>query len=257
MGIKIDWNEDKSKAIIAAEDLEALQNNFDKGYAKGTEKGRKEATAELLKQLEPLKLDPENLAASLDAHLKEIKKLREEYVPPDKIKDSDAVKNLLAQVEALKKELADKSAAHEKLSTDFGKFKEETLIDRELIMLANNEAHKAINPRQAMMLFKADYKVEIGEGNKLLIKNSNGTPMFNQKGEEMAITEVFAKFSGENGHLFAAKGSSGGSGGGSGPGGTVPAVKYADLKTDADKAAFVEKHGLEAYQKMLIGSNSK
>jgi len=256
MGINIEWNEDKSKATIAAEDLATLQGNFDKGYAKGTEKGRKEAASEFLKQLEPLKLDPENLAGSIEAHLKEVKKLREEYIPPDKIKESEAVKNLTAQVEALKKELHDKSSAHETLDKDYRRFKEETLIDRELLMLANNDNHKAINPRQAMMLFKADYQVEIGEGNKLLIKNSNGTPMFNQKGDEMGIGEVFAKFSGENGHLFAARGSSGGSGGSGSPNGAPPAIKFTDLKNDADKAAFVEKHGLEAYQK-LVTSNSK
>jgi hypothetical protein len=244
--MEIQWNDDHTLATISKDDLEILQGNFNKGYAKGTEKGRKEVAA----LLEPLGIDPENVEEGLKAHRQKIKEL-EEGKTKSKITETEAVKQLNEKIESLQEQFSKKSAAYDDLQKEGNRFKDEMLIERELLSLAGNETHQAVNPKQAMLLFRQDYGVEIGEDNKLVIKNGNGNTMFNEHGDELTLPEIFKKFSADNGHLFKAGGSRGGSGGGPGDGKGPAGVKYSDLKGDAEKTKYVQDHGLDAYNKLV------
>lgn len=245
--MEIQWNDDHTLATIGKDDLETLQGNFNKGYAKGTEKGRKEVAA----LLEPLGIDPEDIENGIKTHRQKIKELEEGSIPKSKITETEAVKQLNEKIESLQEQLSQKSAAYNDLQQQSNQFKDEMLIERDLLALAGNDAHQAVNPKQAMLLFRQDYGIEIGENNKVVIKNGNGNVMFNEHGDEITLGDAFKKFSADNGHLFKAGGSRGGSGGGPGDGKPPAGVKYSDLKSDSDKTKYVQEHGLDAYNKLV------
>ena len=88
MGIQIEWSEDKTKATISKEDLEKLQANFDKGYGKGIEQGKKE----VLKHLSFLDVNEENFAEKIGKMKQTLTDLQNGKIPEDikaKLKDTD------------------------------------------------------------------------------------------------------------------------------------------------------------------------
>lgn len=246
MGINPKWNDEKTEVTLSKEDWESLQENlngnFNKGYAKGTETGRKE----VLGKFDFLELDPEDLDGGIAKIRKNLVDAKEGKIPDEilskKISESDVVKQLQAQ-------LSKKDEILQSKERDFDSFKRQTLIDQQLLNLGAAKDHEAVNPKQAAMLFASNYQIDVTDGNKLIIKNENGTPMFDEKGDEMPLGTVYAKFARENKHLFKAA-SSGGSGGG-GNGGIPDGVSLDDFKSQEQKTAFIKQHGVEAYQKLV------
>lgn len=240
MSIKIEWNEDKTKATISKDYLETLQGNFDKGFGKGKESGRKEGREEVLSAVKPLGITEENLETAPKTIAEDLTKFRSGKIDPKILEESDVVKNLKEQLEK-------KDAHAKKLEESYNSFRQSQLIDSKIKDLAAE--NKAVDISDVLTSFKQNYSIELGKDDNIVIKNEKGTPLFNDKGDELTLSDVFKQFSAKKPHLFQAGGQNGGSGGG---GGTPPSnVKFADLKTDADKAKYVEQHGLEAYQKLV------
>lgn len=251
--MNIKWNEDKTQATLTKADLEALQansqNNFDKGYGKGAESGRKE----MLQNFAPLGINGDDLDGSISKIKETLEKFEKGQIPPEKLQESDVVKNLTSKLEDLKQQLEQKNGAYQTLESNFDTFKEETLVDSALSALASK--HKALPEmdKKVAALFKMDYSIEVGDGNKLIIKQPNGNRLFDESGSEAGLDYAFSQFAAANKPFFSANGQSGGSGGN---GNGVPSgISRKDLKTPESKAAFVAEHGFEAYQKMVVADN--
>lgn len=239
MGIQIEWSEDKTKATISKEDLEKLQANFDKGYGKGIEQGKKE----VLKHLSFLDVNEENFAEKIGKMKQTLTDLQNGKIPEDikaKLKDMDLVKDLQQKLE-------EKQKALEKVQNEFVSFKKRSLIDGKLLELAQKS--NAIDPNDVAALFKQNYIVELTDDEKIVVKNQNGNVMFTETGDEMGLEHVFEKFSKEKAHLFKATDRGGSGGGGAG----IPAgVTLKDLKADENKLhQFIQTHGMEAYKKLV------
>lgn len=230
MSINIKWNDDKTEATISKADLETLQNNFNNGFGKGNESGKKEGRAEVLKAFDFLTIDPDNIEQSIAPIKQQLLDIQAGKFPEElmkKVKDLDLVKDL--QIKLQKKEEA-LAASESKL----GSLKTSYLIDGKLLELGGSDKHKAVDARAAAQLFKSDYKIEIGEGDKVIIKNSNGNALFNDKGDELSLDDVFAKFSTERPYLFSANGT-GGSGGGENNGGGGKTMKKSQFDSLSPK----------------------
>lgn len=203
--INVKWNEDKTEATLSSADFENLQGNFDKGYKKGIETGQKK-TLELFSFLE---LDPNNLEAGIEPLKKQLLDIKAGKFPDElmkKIKDTDIVKDLQTKLE-------EKITKYQELETSFTTFKKSQLIDSKLLELG--AASKAIDAKVAAQVFKNDYQVDLGDGDKIIIKNANGNVLFNEKGDELQLQDVFQKFTESRSYLFegANRGGSGGGGG--------------------------------------------
>lgn len=239
------WNEDKTEVTLTKaeyEDIDAKSKSateqFNKGYGKGAESEREK----LNKILEPLGIDTKDIDGSLKSKFKLLTDIEAGKYPKeitDKFKETEVFKDLQSK-------LTQKANAFTDLEKKHNDFVKKTLIDSKLIALATES--KAINPEMVTAAFKLQHGIEIGENNNLIIKNENGTPIFNDKGEEMKIDDVFKTFSDKNKYLFEANGAGGSGGGGDGP---PVGVKLADLKTDKQKSDYIQKHGLENYQKLV------
>lgn len=249
--MKIKWNDTNTEATISKEDLESLQNasksateQFNAGFEKGKAKGNKD----ILKHFDFLELDEEDIAGSVKGMRKLMTDLKEGRFPDEllkKIKDTDIVKDLQSKLE---------NALSEKnnLKQEYDVFKRQSLIDSQIKNLASRpDATEAFNSDQVSKLFLSDFKIEIDDKNNIVVQSLNGAPVFGQDGKELGMEAVFNTWAEKNPHLF--KGNkTGGSGGGPG---TLPAgVSYKDLKTDDQKAEYVGKYGLEAFQKLVQNS---
>ncbi len=220
MGIEIKWSEDGKFATISKEDLEKLQKNFNNGYAKGQESGRKE----IMKLFSFLELDEENFEKGIGEIKQKLIDLKNGKLPKeitDKLKTSEDV------IKDLQTKLEEKTNAFDALKQNFDSFKRNTLIDSKLTELAQKA--KAIDAREAANLFKLNYQIEIGQDDKLIVKNQNGNVMFTETGDELGLYQVFERFSKEKSYLFQAEGSGGSGGGDGGPG---QGLKVSEMKQE-------------------------
>ena len=243
--MKIEWNEDKTKATISKEDLETLQSAPTEQFNAGFEKGKGKGAKDVLKHFDFLELDENDLAGSVKAMRKTMEDLKAGKFPDElmkKVKDLDIVKDLQSKLETA---ISDKN----NLSQDFEGYKRNVLIDGQIKSLATRpDATDAINADQVSRLFLADYKIEIEKENQISVQNLNGVPVLGQDGKPLGMEAVFNTWADKNPHLF--KGNAqGGSGGGNN--GLPGSTSYKDLKTDEQKAEFVGKHGAEAFQKLV------
>jgi len=224
MGIEIKWSEDGKLATITKEDLEKLQKNFNNGYSKGQESGKKE----IIKLFSFLELDEDKFESEISGIKQKLIDLKNGKLPKeitDKLKTSEDV------LKDLQTKLTEKTNAFDALQSDFDSYKRDTLIDGKLMELAQKS--NAIDAREAANLFKINYNIEIGQDDKLIIKNLNGNTLFTESGDELSIDQVFEKFNKDKTYLFKAK-DSGGSGGGEGAPGQP--AKIRDMKPeDFDK----------------------
>lgn len=247
MKIDIIKTNDDGTVVIKKEQLESAQTEFSSlqtkateqfnlGYAKGAEKSETEGVKNLLSKLDFLDLDKSNLDQSLADAKKKVNDLK-----AGTAQSGDLVKELQNKLEKA-------TTANEKLQTDFSTYKKSTKIDDTLKTLAAQ--HVAVNPAQIPILFKSEFQVDLDNNDNVVVKNSQGIPILDDKGQNKTIQDIFeASFKTGNPHLFKAS-DKGGSGGG---GQNIPAdVSYKDIKgDDAKKAQYIHEHGLEAYQKLV------
>jgi len=240
------WNEDKTEVTLTKAEFDEQEtkgkgaaDQFNKGYGKGAESGREE----ILKKIEPFGIDIKNLEGSLKAKMQLVTDIESGKYPKeftDKFKETEVFKDLQTKLQNTSTQL-------ETTKTDFANFQKSTLIDSRLKALATDS--KAVNADVVANLVKMEYGIEIGENNKITIKNAAGTPMFNDKGEELALEDVFKTFSEKNKYLFEANGS-GGSGGGGGS--DFSGVTLKDLQKDSEKRSkFIKEHGEKAYMELV------
>lgn len=219
MGIEIKWSEDGKFGTISKEDITKLQGNFDKGFGAGKESGKKE----IMKLFSFLELDEDNFAEGINKIKQKLTDIQNGKLPEDmmkKIKDLDLVKEL-------QEKLDKKTQAYEKLESDFSGYKKSMLIDNKLAELAQGK--KAVNAKEAALLFKNSYSIDLGEDDKIILKNTNGNAIFDSEGNELGLEKVFENFAREKSYLFEAN-SSGGSGGGGGEPGNPR--KIANMKDE-------------------------
>lgn len=243
MSVSIEWNEDKTKATISKEDLEKLQGSFDKGFAKGKEN----ALNDLLKHFDFLNIDSADLSGSAAKLKKQFealddpKKMAE--MMKDKIKDLDIVKDLQTKLEAQSKKF-------DSLKGEYDGYQRKILIDQALQTLATTQTDnrkKAINPVTAIAAFRGLYQVDVKNGQAVIL-TPEGNPMFDGVGKEVSVAQVFDQFAGAHPYLFEGSATTG-SGGQSPKDSAVRS--YKDLKTDAAKAEYIQKHGRKAYQDLV------
>lgn len=243
--MKIEWNEDKTKATISKEDLESLQESPKEQFNAGFAKGKTQGSKDILKHFDFLELDENDLAGSVKSMRKTMEDLKAGKFPEElmkKVKDLDIVKDLQTKLESA---LSEK----DKLNQDYEGYKRNVLIDGQIKSLATRpDSTNAINADQVARLFLADFKIDLEKDNQISVQNLNGVPVLGQDGKPLGMEAVFTSWADKNPHLFQGN-KNGGSGGG--PGGPPANTSYNDLKTDEQKAEFVGKHGLEAYQKMV------
>lgn len=242
--MKIEWNDDKSKATISAEDLDKLQGLFQKGYGEGQEKGKKD----VLSKLKSLGIEGDDW----DAKLTDIAKTLND-VAAGKLVSAEAIKDTDGKLKTLQDQLEKKSAAYETLEETHQEFREEQLVNGALRELAikNGVLEGAIE--DSISSFKRDYQIKIGDDNKLEVTNKQGQQLFDtSKGEPLALDGIYGQFAEAKPWLF--KGNGNGGSGSNTP--DASGVSLKDLKTDEDKAKYIDDHGLEAYQKLVVGNTA-
>lgn len=241
----MEWNEDKTKVTLTKDEFEdqekkikSATDKFNDGYGKGSDAGRKE----VYKILEPLGIDVTNLEGSLKSKFQLLTDIESGKYPKeitDKFKETEVFKDLQTK-------LATKTTAHENLEKEFNSFRQKTLIDNKILALARDS--KALNAEDVNHLFKMNYQVEVGDNEKITIKK-DGTPMFNDKGDEMKLDDVFKIFATARPQLFEGNGSGGSGGGG---GGDFAGVTYKDLQNDSEKKMkFIKEKGQAEFQKLV------
>lgn len=242
--MNIKWNEDKTEATISKADLESLQSapteNFNKGFGKGKEEGQKT----ILKKFEFLEIDADNV----DDKIKEIKTVLTNHkdgklISADKVSDKDGV------IGELQTKLDKKDNALKDMEKQHTEFRKKTLIDSRLIALGASKDHKAVNPEQTAQIFKMSYLIDLDKNDSIVLKNLNGSPIMDEKANDLPLENVYAMFAKNNLHLFEAT-QGGGSGGGDGSH-LPPGASLKDLKSDEQKAAFIKEHGFEEYKKLV------
>lgn len=207
--MNIEWNEDKTKGTLSAEDIKKLESNFNNGYGKGQETGKKD----IIKLFSFLEIDESNFESSIELIKQKLVDLKEGKLPKeitDKIKGSEDV------IKDLETKLAEKTGAFTSLQTSADAFKRSHLIDGRLIELGRRKETEAIDAQDAAILFKRQYSVELGETGNLVLKSPEGNAIFTEAGDPLTIEQAFTKFAETKKALFKAAGNGGSGGGGEG-----------------------------------------
>lgn len=231
--MNIEWSEDGKKGTLSKEDIKKLEGNFNNGYGKGQEAGKKE----IIKLFSFLDIDESNFESSIGSIKQKLIDLKEGKLPKeitDKIKGSEDV------IKDLEKKLEEKSNAFAALQASHDTFKRSHLIDGKLIELGRRKETEAIDAQDAAILFKRQYNVELGEAGNLILKTPEGNAIFTESGDPLTIEQAYTKFAESKKPLFKAA-SNGGSGGGGGEGGANKSISEADFneKSPKERAALM------------------
>lgn len=181
-------------------------------------------------------------------------------------KSPDEIEQLLAAQAKLEEEKAEKAGEWNKLRAQMNEKHEaalkaeaekasrmRTTLERYLVDAAATSAIAAAKGVPELLLPHVQRHVKVVEedGDYVArVVDAKGDPRVNSKGEHMTISELVAEMRQSEvfGRAFEASGNTGsGKQPGNGAGG-AGATKKSDLKTEKDRAAFVEKHGLDAYR---------
>lgn len=231
MNVTIEERDGKKVAVMSEADYNSLKDNFNKGYGKGTAAGRKEALA----AFSDLEVDAgdfvetgktDTLKASLGGIKDTLKKVADgKLVEAGKVGDKDGV------IKDLQEKLQQKSAAFEKLEQASKDYKRSTLIDGKLKDLATGK--KAFDADGEVTIFKTRFQLDVDENNNVTVKDNNGQPVFNEKGDAAGLETAFENFFESRKAYYEGSQSSGsGDKGGAGGGGK----SYLDMpKEDFEK----------------------
>lgn len=232
--MNIEWNEDKTKGTLSAEDIKKLEGNFNNGYGKGMEVGKKE----IISKLSFLDVDENNFETSINGMKAKLLELKEGKLPKeitDKIKGSEDV------IRDLEKKLEEKTNAFSALQKNSEEFRRSQLIDGKLLELGRRKETEAIDPQDAAILFKLHYNVDIAEDDNLVLRDKSGNAIFTEAGDPLSIDQAYAKFAESKKPLFKAPSNGGSGGGGEGGGGdkTISKAEF-DAKQPKERAAIME-----------------
>jgi signal recognition particle GTPase len=215
---------------ITKEDLEKAVNE---GIEKAT-KGLKEKNDELLGEIKKLKTDNKDLKEKYDATEDEKKRAEEEAA--NKSGDVEKIKKTLEEKHAKELTKKDEQIAANKKRLD------QLLIDGGL----SEELAKAnVAPQYqdaVKALIKSGHKAEIAEDGDAVIAKINGK----------TIKEFISEWSqsDQGKHYVAAPANGGAGAGGSGGGVKDPIAQSRSKMNQVDKAAYIDKHGLESFNKL-------
>lgn len=181
-------------------------------------------------------------------------------------KSPDEIEQLLAAQAKLEEEKAEKAGEWNKLRAQMNEKHEaalkakadeaskmRTTLERYLVDAAATSAIAAAKGVPELLLPHVQRHVKVVEedGDYVArVVDAKGDPRVNSKGEHMTISELVAEMRQSEvfGRAFEGSGNTGsGKQPGNGAGG-AGATKKSDLKTEKDRAAFVEKHGLDVYK---------
>lgn len=187
--------------------------------------------------------------------------------------EPDAVKQLLEDANRAREEAAKKSGQYEKIleekearwKADLTKTSEkltrmETVLDKTLRESTSKAALAEAGGSVRLLLphvqgRTALEQTEEGEY-RVVVLDDSGKRRFNAAGEPMTVAELVAEMKEDPEFMgaFAGRGASGGGTPGTGGrhGGQGRVRTKADLKTPAEKSAYIAEHGLEAFTKLPV-----
>lgn len=180
--------------------------------------------------------------------------------------DAHRWQELLDAEEARERQAAEKKGEWEKLRDKLQEKHEKQLADKDGVihslerqledLLVDNVARDAITKAEAsvtLLLPHVKQRTKVIEENgkkRPIVIDSKGERRLNDAGADMTIEELVVEL-GEDTDFAMAFAPSGATGGGasgrSGAGGATSVRSRADLATEADKAAFITKHGVDAF----------
>ena len=177
-------------------------------------------------------------------------------------KDQEDKLRTAGQWDALKAQMNDKHAKELKAKDDLLASRETELnnmkrsLERHLSEAQATAAiakHKGV-PTLLLPHVLKHVKVEEQDGNySIKVVDDKGDPKVDAKGNPLSVEEFVGELRSNEvfSRAFDGNGQSGGGSPPGGDGGNVPRnAKKSDFKTERERAAFVDAHGLEAYQKL-------
>jgi len=211
--------------------------------------------------------DTSGLRSALEKERKAARELEKKVKRWESLGKSDEeIQSLLTAAEQAEQEKATKAGEWDKLRAQMNEKHEaalkakadeaskmRTTLERYLVDAAATSAIAAAKGVPELLLPHVQQHVKVVEedGDYIArVVDQRGDPRVNAKGEHMTISELVAEMRQSEvfGRAFEASGNTGiGKQPGNGAGG-AGATKKSDLKTEKDRAAFVEKHGLDAYK---------
>jgi len=178
-------------------------------------------------------------------------------------KTPDEIKELLAAQEQAELAKAEKAGEWEKLRAQMNekhdaalKAKDETIsamrarLNAELVDAKAVSAIAAAKGVPELLLPHVQRHVKVDDEFNVHVVDAKGDPRVNEKGEPLSIADLISEMKASEvfGRAFEGSGQSGsGKQPGNGAGG-AGVTKKSDFKTEKDRAAFVEKHGFDAYK---------
>jgi hypothetical protein len=224
-------DEFRNTNINLAKERDKLKLDFEE-FKKGFGELTPEQVAEMKKQLEGIKdkkiLDDEGIEALLEKRLSGMKLEHE------------------GQLKALNKRIGELS---EQADTWSGKYRK-TVIDRAI----SDAAIKAgVRPSAIVdVVLRGQSMWTLNEQGKPVAKDQNGEILYGKDGSTpLSPLEWMDSLKGDAPHFFEPSGGGGAAGNnGAGGPGKIKVRSKADLKTAADKSAFIQDHGLKAFEEL-------
>lgn len=215
----------------------------------------------LMKQNEELVRDINSLKEAYGIEPDEVKKLQStlDSYKDKKVLDDEGIEALLEKrLAGVKADAASEKKVLERRIDELSKDREHwaskyqrTVIERELRDAA---LQSGVRPSALTdVVLRGSGMWSLNDDGRIVAKDSTGDLMYGADGVTLLSPKEWMESSlRENAPHFFELSGGGGANGGSGPGGSNRTnVRYkSDLKTAADKAAFIGKHGLDAWQKL-------
>lgn len=188
---------------ISEDDYNDLQKQFDRGYKKGNQNGRRDA----LKLFDFLELEADEFVSegntakigeAVKALTQPLNDLKNGKLPEDIAKKLNDKEGVIAD---LQKKLQEKDRAITETENRYNGFREKTLKENKLRDLALTS--KAVDADDVISSFYRNYDVKIAENDQLIIRKLDGTPVTDGRGNELDLAQVFDQFKSSKTHLFA------------------------------------------------------
>lgn len=241
-----DFYEERDGAWVLDHDIDipnvsSIRNDL------STERRRRQELESKIQKWESLGKSDEEIAALIEKH----KKLEE-----DDLESKGKWDQLKAQL--VETHNAEKNRLQKKIDDLTKTVDERDSAIREMLLDSNATAAIAEHdgdPELLMPFVRKRMRVVEAEGRrKIEVLGEDGNVKMNGKGEPISVSDLIAEMRGNErfGKLFKGSGASGGGtppgGGGGSGGGSHQFKRRSELKTEKERAAFIDAHGLDAYK---------
>lgn len=214
----------------------------------------------LMKEKEQLRHELENVKDEYGLPPEEVKKLREtlDSYKDKKVLDDEGIEALLEKrLAQLKADNSQELKAREKKIDELSKDREHwaskyqrTVIERELRDAALSTGVRPTALQDVVL--RGSSMWHLNDDGRIIAKDGQGDMMYGADSVSLLTPKEWMESSLRESapHFFEASGGGGATGGGGGGAARITIRAKSDLKTTADKAAFIGKHGLDAWAKL-------